>query len=284
MAADPSAPGVRRGRPLVALAAAFCLTAGAASAASAPIALRVGQQPDAAGRTVVSVWMATTADADNLQVTVFIQPGRGGCQADPLRPWPRGSAQLLYGWTPYPARRWDRLVRFVAPGPGPWTVCGYVVSEAATRPGQGQYVQARTLARFVARAPSRGAPIAAARVDRLRRGPQAASPAPSGPGHRARGMPAGAHDRRCVDAGVVRRKSHRAGELGLRLVPARRIRPPNQPPAAAVLASPGTGPPAHTRLPRDAGELAGVLPTRRGMRHRALPLRGSRLPAMSAQR
>jgi hypothetical protein len=140
-------------------AAALGLPAGAAGAAPPPIALEVVQHADAAGRSVVSVSLATTADGNNQQVTVFIHPGRGGCQPNPLRPWPRASAQLIYGWMPYPARRWDRLVRFAAPGPGPWTVCGYVVSEAATRPGQGRYVQARTLARFAARTPPRGAPI-----------------------------------------------------------------------------------------------------------------------------
>jgi hypothetical protein len=154
------ATAARLGCPLATLATAIlCLAAGTAAAAPAPIALRVAQAPDAAGRSVVSVSLATTAEGNNQQVTVFIQPGRGGCQPTPLRPWPRGSAQLLYGWTPYPARRWDRLVRFAAPGPGSWTVCGYVVSEPATRDGLGRYVQARTLARFSARTPPRGTPV-----------------------------------------------------------------------------------------------------------------------------
>jgi hypothetical protein len=137
-------------------AAIVCLAAaGTTAAAPAPITLRVAQQHDATGRSIVSVVISTTADGNNQQVTVFIRPGLRACHADVWRPWPRGSVQLLYGWTPYPARRWDRLVRFVAPRAGPWTVCGYVVSESATRMGLDQYVQATARARFSVSAPPR---------------------------------------------------------------------------------------------------------------------------------
>jgi len=155
--ARPFRPGVL----IAALAAAAACLAGAAvggAAAPARITLRVTQAHSAASQSVVSVRMSTTADANNTQATVFVQSGDTACQADPVRLWPRGSAQLLFGWTPYPVRRWDPVVSFVETRAQRLTVCGYEVSEEARRFND-PYVQAKARAAIAVKPPRPGAPV-----------------------------------------------------------------------------------------------------------------------------
>jgi hypothetical protein len=133
---------------------------GAIGAAAAPagITLRVTQQRNSIGQSIVSVWMPTTANGTQTKATVFTQPGYTACQANPLQPWPGGDVQLLYGYatSPRPAR-WQPVVRFVATRAQHLTVCGYVVDQGALRFG-GSYVQATTHTIAAVAAPRRTAP------------------------------------------------------------------------------------------------------------------------------
>ena len=133
-----------------------------AAAAPAKITLRVTQQRNSLGQSIVSVWMSTTADGTQTKATVFTQPGYTACQANPLQPWPGGDVQLLYGVvfnyaTSPRSARWQPVVRFVATRAQQLTVCGYVVDQSAVRFG-GSYAQATTHTIAAVAAPRRTAP------------------------------------------------------------------------------------------------------------------------------
>ncbi len=164
-----------------ALALLCSATPAVAALPPADLHLDAAVERGAGGQLVVDVHMATNADGREEKVTVRAHPGEVTCRRrSPLVLPAKTAIDLLFGVRTRPRPRWDESVRFVAPRGPRLTLCGYVVSEAATRAGQ-PYV--RRVMRVDVRLP-------------------AGAPAP--PGHR----------RSCAAApslGLVRIDAHRRG-------------------------------------------------------------------------
>ncbi len=135
-----------RRRWMPALLAGALVTGGVASAAAAAttnamlpplpyVHLRVTQQHNSAGNSVVSVWMSTNAGRELDTPTggalplVFTQPWHSACQASPLYPLPGGKTQLVYsGKNNNVFTTWQPAVSFPTNHAQQLTVCAYLVN------------------------------------------------------------------------------------------------------------------------------------------------------------
>jgi hypothetical protein len=126
-------------RTSFACAAIALLAAAPPAVAALPPAdlhLHADVERTAAGQAVVTVRMATNADGLEHRVTVRAYPGEVACRRrNPLVLPAKTTIDLLFGVRLAPRVRWDPAVAFVAPRTPRLTVCGYVVSAAATRAG-----------------------------------------------------------------------------------------------------------------------------------------------------